>query len=116
MQDIKIYVGAANSVGVLRDYVNARSVTAPPLVRDVDVMLKFRLFADNGTMEPYPIDQLLAVRSWKFVLDRDFDETTSCVLQGDNDQITVSSVTESIDGVEYQYSEIAVPISNTNTA
>ena len=115
MQEIKVYVSAENSVGTLRDYANAKNQSAPPLVRDVDVLLKFRLFAAAGTIEPYPIEQLQEIKAWKFVMDRDFDNATQCIFQADNELITVSSVTDTVDGTEYEYTEIAVPISNTNT-
>ena len=115
MQEIKVYVSAENSVGTLRDYANAKSQSAPPLVRDVDVVLKLRLFAANCSVEPYPIAQLQSVKAWKFVMDRDFDDKTQCIFQADNDRITVAEVTDTVDETEYTYTEVSVPISNTNT-
>ena len=116
MQEIKVYVSAENSVGTLRDYANAKSQSAPPLVRDVDVVLKLRLFAANGSIEPYPIAQLQSVRAWKFVMDRDYDDKTQCIFQADDESITVAEVTDTVDETEYTYTEVSVPISKTNTA
>jgi hypothetical protein len=115
MQEIKVYVSAENPIGSVRDYANSRGLAAPPLVRDVEIMLKFRLFSSNGSLDPYPIEQLKTVSAWRFVMDRDFDSNTSSIIVADNERITVELVSEVIDGVEYQYSQIAVPISNTNT-
>ena len=115
MQEIKVYVSAENSVGTLRDYANAKSQSAPPLVRDVDVVLKLRLFAATGSIEPYPIEQLQSVRAWKFVMDRDFDDKTQCIFQADDESITVAEVTDTVDETEYTYTEVSVPISNTNS-
>ena len=50
MQEIKVYVAASDSVGVIRDYANARTVTAPSLVRGVEACLKLRLFSELNSM------------------------------------------------------------------
>lgn len=115
MQEIKIYVSAAGVVGAIRDFANARSESAPSLVRGIETCLKLRLFATPDASEPYPIEQLAGVSAWKWVMDRDYSESTNYILQADNENITYSTVTENIDGTAYSYTEISIPMSQTNT-
>lgn len=115
MQEIKIYVSAASSLGVIRDYANAKNVAAPTLVRGCEVMLKLRLFADSYGEDAYPIEQLDNVTHWQFVMDKDFDESTSYIIEADNSAITVASVTDTINETERNFTEISIPLVNVNT-
>ena len=115
MQEIKIYVMAAESLGVIRDYANARNAAAPSLVRGVETMLKLRLFSEPNVQSPYPIENLAGVAAWQFVMDSDYDESTNYKLIADNENIVAATVTEDVDGSEYTYTEIAIPLKETNT-
>jgi hypothetical protein len=48
-------------------------------------------------------------------MDSDFNEATNYKLVGDDADITVTGVTENIDGEEIACTEISIPISNMNT-
>ena len=115
MQEIKIYVSASSALGVIRDYANAKNVSAPTLVRGCEVMLKLRLFADSYGDTPYPIDQLQNVTSWQFVMDKDFDSETAFLLQADNSQITVQKITETVNELDREFTEVSIPLLNSNT-
>lgn len=115
MQEIKIYVMAAESLGVIRDYANAKNSAAPVIVRGVETMLKLRLFAEPNVQQPYPIEQFSNITAWQFIMDADYDESTTAKLQADNDNIRVETVTDSVDDTEYTYTEIAIPLKHTNT-
>ena len=54
MQNTIFYVAANETLGVVRDYANAKNAAAPTLVRGVDACLKMRLFAKSDGPEPYP--------------------------------------------------------------
>ena len=115
MQQFKIYVSAASAVGVVRDFVNARNEQLPALVRGVETELQLRLFASQDGYEPYPIEQLSNIASWQWVMDKDFNEETAYVLVADNANIRVESVTEKVDDTEYTYTQVSIPLTNTNT-
>lgn len=115
MQEIKIYVSAAEAVGSIRDYANAKSATAPALVRGVETMLKLRLFSEPNNQAPYPIEQLSGIVSWQFVMDSDYDESTAYKIVADNEHISIDSVTVDVDGTDTTYTEISIPLVDTNT-
>lgn len=115
MQEIKIYVSAASSLGVIRDYANAKNVSAPTLVRGCEVMLKLRLFADSYGDEAYPVEQLQNITAWQFVMDADFDDSTAYKLQAENAEITVSTVTDVVNETERSFTEIAIPMVSVDT-
>jgi hypothetical protein len=115
MQEIKIYVSAAGSLGVIRDYANAKGTSAPTLMRGCEFVLRLRLFANAEGEMPYPIEQLQNVSAWQFVMDKDYDNTTPYLLVADNANIKVSSVTEEIDDLERSFTEIEIPLLDTNT-
>lgn len=115
MQEVKIYVMAAESLGVVRDYANAKNAAAPSLVRGVETMLKLRLFSEPNVQSPYPMENLAGVTAWQFVMDSDYDETTTYKLVADNEHITAATIIEDVDGTEYTYTEIAIPLKDTNT-
>lgn len=115
MQNTIFYVAAYETLGVVRDYANAKNATAPTLVRGVEACLKMRLFADRDGWEPYPISALSNIVAWSWAMDNDFNEATTYKLVGDNDKITVSEVTEIVDEEEITYTEVMIPIPNMNT-
>lgn len=115
MQELKVYVSAAGTVGVVRDFANAKNSSLPTLVKGVETCLKLRLFSNTDGFDAYPIEQLSGVASWQWVMDRDFNEETNYILVADNANITVSKVTESIGDTEYTYTEVSIPLPNTNT-
>lgn len=115
MQEIKIYVAANSALGTIRDYANAKTVAAPTLVRGCEVMLRVRLFANADGDMPYPIEQLQSITAWQFVMDSDFDPDTSYILQADNSAISVATVTEEVDELDRTFTEVSIPLSETNT-
>lgn len=115
MQQFKIYVSAASAVGVVRDFVNARNEQLPALVRGVEAELQLRLFASQDGYEPYPIERLSNIASWQWVMDKDFNEETAYILVADNANIRAESVTEKVDDTEYTYTQVSIPLPNTNT-
>ena len=115
MQEIKLYVAANGALGVIRDYANAKGASAPTLVRGCEVLLRLRLFANAAGDTPYPIDQLQNIAAWQFGMDDDFNSETAYKLVADNDNITVDTVTDTIDDVERTFTEVSIPLTSTNT-
>lgn len=116
MQNTTFYVAANETLGVVKDYANAKTVTPPTLVRGVAACLKMRLFASRDGMDAYPISAFANIVSWQWAMDNDFNESTAYKLVGDNGDIAVATVTESIDGEEISCTEISIPMSGMNTA
>ncbi len=116
MQNTIFYVAANETLGVVKDYANAKTATPPTLVRGVAACLKMRLFAKNDGTDAYPASAFASIVSWQWAMDSDFNESTAYKLVGDNGDIAVAAVTESIDGEEISYTEISIPISGMNTA
>jgi hypothetical protein len=48
-------------------------------------------------------------------MDTDFNEATAYKLQADNAAIAVAQVTDEIDGDEYAYTEVSIPLPEMNT-
>ncbi len=115
MQTMIFYINAVNTLGVVRDYANARNETAPTFTRGVGVCLKMRVFSSADTPDPYPIAELAAIPTWQFVMDDDFDSTSKYILVADHSNIAVATVTETINEVEYTFTEFTIPISAMNT-
>ncbi|OQA79903.1 MAG: hypothetical protein BWY31_04145 [Lentisphaerae bacterium ADurb.Bin242] len=115
MQNTTFYVAANETLGVVKDYANAKTVTPPTLVRGVAACLKMRLFAKNDGTEACPLSAFANIVSWQWAMDNDFNEATTYKLVGDNGGITVSAVTETADGEETTYTEISIPMSGMNT-
>ena len=116
MQSIIFYAAAHEALGVCRDYANAQTVRLPSIVRGSQVTFRLRLFATAENPVPYPMSELEKIVAWKFVMDNDFDEATTCKLEAQNDQIAVSSVTENIAGTDFEFTEIAIPMLSLNTS
>lgn len=115
MQNIIMYVAADTTLGTIRDYANAKTVAAPTLTKGVAACLHVRLFPGLNDTSQYPIDQFSRISSWKFALDNDYDSDTTVKISADNPDIHVKSVVESIDGSEFSFVEIVIPISQMNT-
>jgi len=119
MQEIIFYTTANETLGVVRDYANARTVSAPTLTRGVSVVLHMRLFDDANDLEPYPIAAFSNIVAWSFVMDTDFNNETAFKVVADNDNISVSNVeeeyTDPADAENTQtrhYTEFLIPIPN----
>lgn len=115
MQTITLYVNAESTLGTVRDYANARNASAPTLTRGVSACLKMRIFASGENADPYPLSELVNIPSWQWVMDDDFDSASNYILVGDHSEISVQSVTETINEVEYVFTEFTIPISAMNT-
>ncbi len=115
MQNTIFYVAANETLGVVKDYANAKTVAPPTLVRGVAACLRMRLFASRDGTGAYPMSAFANIVSWQWAMDSDFNESTAYKLVGDNGDITVSAVTEATDGEEVAYTEISIPISGMNT-
>lgn len=115
MQNVKFYVAAPETLGSVRDFANAKNATAPTLVRGCEVCLKMRLFANSDGDAAYPITAFSNIVSWQWAMDNDFNESTSYKLIADNSNITVATVTDTVDGTDIDYTEISIPIPNMNT-
>ena len=115
MQTLIFYVSAASTLGTVRDYANAKSGALPILTRAVGTTLKMRVFSSLDTPEAYPLEELLEIPSWQWVMDTDFDSSTNYILVADHDKISVSSATEMINGKEYTFTEFTIPIPDMNT-
>ena len=115
MQTITLYVNAESTLGAVRDYANARSVSAPTLTRGVSACLKMRVFATAENTDPYPIAELATIPTWQWVMDDDFDSTSNYILVADHARISVQSVTETINDTELTFTEFTIPLGQMNT-
>ena len=115
MQETIFYVAAGETLGSVRDFANAKSAAPPTLVRGVSALLRMRLFAHRDGLEPYPLSALEGIVRWQWAMDTDFNEATAYKLQADNASIGVSEVTDEIDGDEYSYTEVSIPMPEMNT-
>ena len=117
MQDIIAYVCAAETLGSFRDAYGVKEVAAPTLIRGGEYCLRLRLFAESGRNDPVPLSQFDSVESFVFAMDSDWDDSTTCKIIADNDNISVSSVTvpATDDREQLICTEIAIPLPATNT-
>ena len=115
MQDIVFYAAANETLGVVRDYANARNQSAPVLTLGVSVCLRIRLFAESEGAAPYPVSSFNGITKWKWRMDGDFDRSTTCKLVADDDDISVHSVTDTVNGETRSFTEFVIPISDMNT-
>ncbi len=115
MQETIFYVAAGETLGSVRDFANAKTMPAPTLVRGVSALLRMRLFAHRDGLEPYPVDALDGIVRWQWAMDTDFNEATAYKLQADNAAIEISEVADEIDGDEYTYTEVSIPMPEMNT-
>lgn len=117
MQDIIAYVCAAETLGSFRDVYGVKEVAAPTLIRGGEYCLRLRLFAESGRNDPVPLSQFDSVESFVFAMDSDWDDSTTCKIIADNENISVSSVTvpATDDREQLICTEIAIPLPATNT-
>lgn len=115
MQELIFYVNAASALGICRDNFDAKTVALPAIIRGGEVLFRMRLFSGNSPREQYPMEALQNIVSWEWNMDADFDEDTPCKLVADNSAITVGEVEEERDGTTTVYTEIQIPVSQTNT-
>lgn len=115
MQNTTFYVAANETLGVVKDYANAKTVTPPTLVRGVAACLKMRLFANRDGTSAYPLSAFENIVSWQWAMDNDFNESTAYKLIGDNGDISAASITETVDDEEIGYTEVSIPMSDLNT-
>ena len=115
MQEHIIYLDAHESVAVVRDEKNMRSLPPPTLVRGTACTLKLRLFAERIGTTPYPIANLYDVVSWQWAMDSDFYDRSPYKLVADNPNIELNSVQEFRDGIGRVYTQITIPMPSMET-
>ncbi len=115
MQEHIIYLNAHDSVAVVRDDKNMRTLPAPTLVRGTACTLKLRLFAERIGTAPYPIDSLYDVVTWQWVMDSDFYDRSPYKLVGDHARIEVSSIQEYNNGIGRVYTQVTIPMPSMET-
>lgn len=99
MQEIQIYATASETVATVRDYANAKTVSAPSFVLGVSAKIKLTLFANMNNPLPLPMSELSNIVGWSFVMDNDFDTATDYKVVADNGNITVTGA--ETDGEKY---------------
>ena len=115
MQEHIIYLDAHESVAVVRDEKNMRSLPPPTLVRGTACILKLRLFAERIGTTPFPIANLYDVVAWQFAMDSDFYDRSPYKLVADNANIELNSVQEFRDGIGRVYTQITIPMPSMET-
>ena len=118
MQKITLYATATETLASVRDSANARPAAAPVFVCDVEVELHLRLFANANEQERYVLPSEIVSYGW--YMDVDFDTTTAFKIVGDNADIVVTEVDDTVDSetgeiTEYGYTDIKIPITNMNS-
>lgn len=92
MQEIKIYAAANETLAVVRDFANARTVSAPSLVIGVSAKLVLTLFAESNSTKPLDRSMFDGITAWQFVMDDDYDVSTTPKIVADNENITLNLV------------------------
>ena len=115
MQEHIIYLDAHESVAVVRDEKNMRTLPPPTLVRGTACTLKLRLFAERIGTTPYPIANLYDVVAWQWAMDSDFYDRSPYKLVADNVAIELNSVQEFRDGIGRVYTQITIPMPSMET-
>ena len=115
MQEHIIYLDAHESVAVVRDEKNMRSLPPPTLVRGTACVLKLRLFAERIGTTPFPIANLYDVVSWQWAMDSDFCDRSPHKLVADSANIELNSVQEFRDGIGRAYTQITIPMLSMET-
>lgn len=113
MQNIKAYLSVKGVLGESKDSYNAKKITPPQLVKGCSTMLSLRLFTGDDSNIAYPIESLAGVVSWSFVLDSDYNKSTTPKIVADNANIRVVTGVDGEDSTPY--TEVVIPILNMNT-
>ena len=116
MQNITFYVNAKETLGVCRDYANAKTVAAPTLVLGVGATLRMRLFAGADTTERYPLEMLDDIVAWQWNMDADFNGETAYKVVSPPGSILVLGTVETVDAIERSYTEVFIPLPEMHTA
>ena len=115
MQEHIIYLDAHETVAVVRDEKNMRTLPPPTLVRGTACILKLRLFAERIGTTPFPIANLYDVVSWQWAMDSDFCDRSPHKLVADSANIELNSVQEFRDGIGRAYTQITIPMPSMET-
>ena len=115
MQEHILYLDAHESVAVVRDEKNMRTLPPPTLVRGTACVLKLRLFAERIGTTPFPIANLYDIVRWQWAMDSDFYDRSPYKLVGDNPNIELNSVQEFRDGIGRVYTQITIPMPSMET-
>lgn len=115
MQDIVFYAAVSETLGIVRDYANVRNLSAPTLVLGVSARLRMRLFADSESAAPYPVSSFSGIATWKWRMDADFERDSPSKLVADTGEISVQTVTDTVNGESATFTEFTIPISEMNT-
>ena len=104
LQKIIIYINADSTVGVIVDQYGQATSAMPVVIRSGEVLLCLRLLQDTL---PYPAEKLTILNSFDCIFDNDWNTATTPKLRADNSNIAIVSTAE--------YTEIQIPLLNTNT-
>lgn len=115
MQSLVMYAVAESTLGIVRDYANAKGMNPPVFTKGFSAVVRLRLFAEIDNTDAYPADQLASIASWQCVWDKDYSSATTPPIMADNDKIFVNPIIENINGTERMFTEIVIPVSNMNT-
>lgn len=116
MNYINSYIAVDGSTGSFRNYSNTAGGQAFSLTRCLSCILRLRLFSSNSNSSPLPLSAFDGVVSWSFVIDYDFDHSTSPVLMGDSASIEAGSVIDAIEGRQCAFTQVSIPMTDMNTA
>lgn len=115
MQNLIMYAVAESTLGLVRDYANAKGMNPPVFTKGFSALIRLRLFAELDNTDPYPAEQLQTISSWQCIWDKDYNSATAPVIVADNEKIFVNPVLENINGTDRTFTEIVIPVSNMNT-
>ncbi|MEG2076444.1 MAG: collagen-like protein [Victivallaceae bacterium] len=113
MQKIKFCVAAGETVGMCCDLSGVKSVSAPQIVMGAELELNLLLFAGRESNIAYDFAALSGVKAWRFVMDNDYDATTTPKIAADHANITLEQGSESYLGEFLVTTLIKIPILNT---
>jgi hypothetical protein len=107
MQEIVIYLRVGDVAATHVDEYNQTGKSTPAITRGMRANLCLRLLDSEG--EPIPASDL-AYDSWDFVLAHDWNTDTAMQIRS---QVGITVTTITID--EKEYSQITIPLTETNT-
>lgn len=113
MQKIKFCVAAGETVGMCCDLSGIKSAGAPQIVMGAEVELNLLLFAGRENNQAYDFAALSAVKAWRFVMDNDYDATTTPKIAADHGNITLVKGREEYLNGFIDTTLVKIPIHNT---